>query len=405
MSRFCVGELGLTEQVAKKLIRVGRTALRFPEIFPALADGRLNATAVIILAPWLTPENASGLLKASERRSNEEIKQLLAERFPRPDVALRLEAVPGSGACALVSAQTPGTVAGAPGSGETTTEVSAQTPGTPAARPRVAPLSPGRFEARFTMGQATHEVMACCEELLGRRLNSEDMDRALALGLKAMVAAIEKRRCAATDRPRKQRKAAKGRHIPAEVKRQVRARDGNRCTFVAGCGRRCEARGCLEFHHIEAVAHGGESTVANLRLRCRAHNQYEAEQVFGAGFMEMKRRRSGRATGEVRSTRDVPVGRLQSSCDGSPTTDAQDTRQTESQRGMRTTQPAPHAADLDVAPWLRKLGFRKEEARLGAEHCSSMMDAPLEQRVKAALSFLSPPVRVSGVRGTSAAAG
>jgi hypothetical protein len=33
-----------------------------------------------------------------------------------------------------------------------------------------------------------------------------------------------------------------------------------------------------------------QTTIANLRLRCRAHNQLEAERIFGAGFMEEKRR-------------------------------------------------------------------------------------------------------------------
>jgi hypothetical protein len=37
------------------------------------------------------------------------------------------------------------------------------------------------------------------------------------------------------------------------------------------------------------VARGGAATVENLRLRCRAHNQLEAERMFGAGFMEEKR--------------------------------------------------------------------------------------------------------------------
>jgi hypothetical protein len=273
------------------------------------------------------------------------------------------------------------------------------------------------------MGQETHEILACCEELLGRRMDSEDMDRALALGLKAMAAAIEKRRFAATDRPRKQRKAAKGRHIPAEVKRQVRARDGGRCTFVAASGRRCEARGNLEFDHIEPVAHGGESTVANLRLRCRAHNQYEAEQVFGAGFMESKRGQSrfvanGRAAGEARQARGGDVsGEVTSASVGHPADDAPEAEAIGARRGAKTAPapavepPAPPApqtppsTDLDVAPWLRKLGFKKDEARLAAEHCANMPDAPLELRVRAALSFLRPPARVSGGRGGASEAG
>jgi len=38
-------------------------------------------------------------------------------------------------------------------------------------------------------------------------------------------------------------------------------------------------------------ARGGEATAANLRLRCRAHNQYEAERAFGESFMLGERER------------------------------------------------------------------------------------------------------------------
>ena len=41
--------------------------------------------------------------------------------------------------------------------------------------------------------------------------------------------------------------------------------------------------GRLEFHHLVPFACGGPSTVANIALRCRAHNNHEAEQLFGAG--------------------------------------------------------------------------------------------------------------------------
>jgi hypothetical protein len=41
--------------------------------------------------------------------------------------------------------------------------------------------------------------------------------------------------------------------------------------------------------HVEPLARGGDATVANLRLRCRTHNQYEAERSFGSEFMHRKR--------------------------------------------------------------------------------------------------------------------
>ena len=43
----------------------------------------------------------------------------------------------------------------------------------------------------------------------------------------------------------------------------------------------------LEFHHREPYAIGGEATVANISLRCRAHNVYEAELAFGRGVPAM----------------------------------------------------------------------------------------------------------------------
>ena len=40
---------------------------------------------------------------------------------------------------------------------------------------------------------------------------------------------------------------------------------------------------------MDTVARGGEATVDGIRIRCRTHNQYEAECTFGVGFMEAKR--------------------------------------------------------------------------------------------------------------------
>jgi 5-methylcytosine-specific restriction endonuclease McrA len=65
------------------------------------------------------------------------------------------------------------------------------------------------------------------------------------------------------------------------VKREVWKRDGGQCAFVGTHGR-CTERGFLEFHHIRPFAVGGEATVENVELRCRAHNVHEAEQYFGS---------------------------------------------------------------------------------------------------------------------------
>jgi 5-methylcytosine-specific restriction endonuclease McrA len=108
--------------------------------------------------------------------------------------------------------------------------------------------------------------------------------------LEIAAAQLEKRKFAVTSRPGRSRGGTSARYVPAAVRRAVRERDGSRCSFVSDSGKRCPACRFLEFDHAEAVARGGGSTVENVRLRCRAHNQYAAERMFGTEFMEHKRR-------------------------------------------------------------------------------------------------------------------
>lgn len=65
------------------------------------------------------------------------------------------------------------------------------------------------------------------------------------------------------------------------MRREVWKRDDGRCAFVGTEGR-CAETGFLEFHHVVPFADGGATTAANLQLRCRAHNAYEADRWFGA---------------------------------------------------------------------------------------------------------------------------
>jgi 5-methylcytosine-specific restriction endonuclease McrA len=101
---------------------------------------------------------------------------------------------------------------------------------------------------------------------------------------------LEARRFAKTAAPRKAapRKAVShghssrpSRHIPAAVRRAVRARDGDRCRFVDEQGRRCSERHRLEFHHRRPYAMGGDHSPENISLLCPAHNRYVAELDYG----------------------------------------------------------------------------------------------------------------------------
>jgi hypothetical protein len=52
---------------------------------------------------------------------------------------------------------------------------------------------------------------------------------------------------------------------------------------------RCNETGFLEYHHVVPFVDGGETSASNIELRCRAHNQYEAELWFGVTEQSLAR--------------------------------------------------------------------------------------------------------------------
>ena len=60
---------------------------------------------------------------------------------------------------------------------------------------------------------------------------------------------------------------------------------------------------------------------------------------------------------------------------------------------------AEQASERDVVPCLQALGFRADEARRAAERCEALPDAPLEERVRIALSSFGARARSPGMAG------
>jgi hypothetical protein len=161
--------------------------------------------------------------------------------------------------------------------------------GRPAARPAVvAPLAPQRYRVQLTVDAETVRKLREAQALMRHQIPDGDLAKILDRALTALLRDLSRQKFAATDRPRPGPGPAPGavpapgsRHIPAEVRRAVWARDGGQCGFVGTYGLRCLERSFLEFHHVVPHALGGAPTVDNIQLRCRAHNSYEAGRHFG----------------------------------------------------------------------------------------------------------------------------
>jgi hypothetical protein len=312
MREYCLHELHFSEGVTYKRINAARAAREYPAVLVAVAEGRLHLSGVLALAPRLTPGNADELVAAATHKTRAEIELLLAERFPRPDLPERLQAIP-TPPWATLPAATPQNDQLAPGQVDASTIFmqSAGNPiqvlsqgnvGAPAPPSRVMPLAPQRFGFQCTLDRETFDLMQRARELMGHQNPSGEFVPVIKRGLEMLVGHLEKQKFAATTRPGHSRGCTSARRIPAAVKRAVRERDGEQCAFVSDSGKRCTARTMLEFDHLEPIARGGVTTADNVRLLCRAHNQYAAERAFGADYIDRKRReaRERAATGRVR---------------------------------------------------------------------------------------------------------
>jgi len=282
---YCTQCLRLSEHAAYNRIEAARAARKWPVILEMLADGSITLTTVCLLASHLTSDNHRLVLNAARYKSKREVEQQVAALRPLPPVpssvrklpAPKPVVVPQPASAVLETRSQPL----APAHASDPTDVVPRPPA-PASRPAVvAPLAPERYKVQLTISQETHDKLRRVQDLLRHSIPDGDpaaiFDRALTL----LLEDLECKKLAQTDRPRPARESMSGsRHVPAAVRREVWKRDGGQCAFLGTTGR-CAERGFLEFHHVVPFAEGGETTSANLQLRCRAHNVYEAERHFG----------------------------------------------------------------------------------------------------------------------------
>jgi len=238
---YCTHVLHLSEGSAYNRIETARAAQRYPEILEALDQGAVTLTAIRLLAPHLTPENHVDVLRAARHKSKLEIQELTAALNPRPAAATIVR---------------PTSV--------------------------VTPLSPDTYKLQVTLNRDTYQKLRRVQALARHTVPNGNLGSILDRALTLLIADIERQKCArtATPRPKRPARLPSGRHIPAAVKRAVWERDDGRCAFAGRAGR-CRETAFLEFHHVEPYAMGGPSTVDNIQLRCRAHNQHEARVFFG----------------------------------------------------------------------------------------------------------------------------
>ena len=340
MFAYAVIGLHMSEAEAMVRIRVSRLGRAFPVALQMLARGEVHLTALKLLAPVLTRDNL-GLLDEARFKSKQQVLELLAKHFPKPDAETSIRRLPVRLADAVTRVE-PQAIATRAATDATATaearaatdaraasEASAATAGpdatvasnerpasffqlTPPSAASVVALSPGRYKIQFTVDVRVRDKLKLAQDLLRHQVPGGDVALVVERALDLLIASRKKQLFAETDKPRRLPRTSESsrahddaqvvcsrsdparasRHIPHAVRREVVARDGVQCCFVGPDGRRCPARGRLEFHHQVPYARGGPAASDNVQLLCRAHNALMAERDFGLGFMRAQLGRS-----------------------------------------------------------------------------------------------------------------
>ena len=302
MFAFCVAELNFSEDVACNRINVARVARRVPGVLEALRAGRVHLAGLRVLARYLTPENHAEVLAEATGKSKSRIEELVARRWPQPDAPTVVRKLPAQRDSAP-EAPTFMFAAAAPApTAESSAPVAAQAAQPPASHPPerravVAPLSEDTFKFQFTASRACRDKLRQAQDLLRHRVPAGEVGTIVEKALDALIEKVMKERFAQGCKARRKQAVANAgphsRHVPASIKREVFERDGGRCTYTDERGRRCAETSALEFDHVEGFARTRLHEVDGMRLLCRAHNQYAAEQMYGRAVMERARGSGG----------------------------------------------------------------------------------------------------------------
>jgi hypothetical protein len=271
---YCTEQLKLANACAFLRTTAARLIRKYPAVGDYLRDGRMCLSTVVALRDVLTAANHEELLEQAAGKTEEQVKVMVAELSPKaaPAPMLRRLAQP------VVAPSRPEATASTSGPEVAAPQGSfSLAPSGP--RTTVEPISKGVYVLRIAISQELKDDLERAKEIFSHVVRDGDLEKVLHECVRRAVAEHERKSRGAVKKPRPQKAPSKGRRVPAEVSRQVYARDGGACVYVGPGGERCGDRKKVQIHHVDPH---GPSTVENCALRCAVHNRYEAKLDYGA---------------------------------------------------------------------------------------------------------------------------
>lgn len=236
MIDFCIRRLGLSESEAYRRITAARLVRRFPQILEKLERRQIHLSAIVMLRDHLTDANHEELVAMACGRRKRELQELLAGRFPRPDVPARIRKLPTrqaedvTGSTRALAGEASATTAGVahpaePGSGAAASAepntIAGSASGAPSAtglpkRQVLEPLSETRYKLQLTIGVEMREKLDRARRLMSHSNPTGELAAVLERALDLLLADLEKSKLGKSTRPRR----------PPETKTKTKTKTG-----------------------------------------------------------------------------------------------------------------------------------------------------------------------------------
>ena len=226
---YCIYELRMSEDAAFRRAKAARLCRRLPALYDAVAAGELHLTGLLMLGPHLTEDNCAEVLARASFRTKREIAKLVRELDPLPDVPARIEPLgpgiatprnpmwgefaasfsavrelrPGERPENWVDGDAVGDVAGGSAApARVDDEATRRLVRGDAAAVRDPTPARQRYRVEFTASQEYVELLERARDLLSHALPDRSIEAVHLRALRDLVAALEKKKYAATDKPR-----------------------------------------------------------------------------------------------------------------------------------------------------------------------------------------------------------
>ncbi len=270
---YCCEKYHFSESEAFLRIQACRLSQAFPEVLKFLEEGKITLTTIKLISPYLTQENKGIILKSIDQKSTRQAEKVLATLFPQEEEILdSIRKLPQE----TVSAQN-------------LTRCATSTLSKIRAKGIIKPVTSKRVKIELSASEEFAKKIQRAKELLRHKYPQGKLEDILNEALELLLEKKDPQRKIFSQKKSQTSLAMSGsfsdtggktRYIPERIKQTIWKRDKGQCSYVSSDGKQCGERNFLELDHIKPFALEGETKEENLRLLCRAHNQWRAEKTF-----------------------------------------------------------------------------------------------------------------------------